>query len=82
MLMKLLRSIFKKEQSIEAYKETMSIDIENIDTFETRTKVNTTKWRPIYEVIYKVYFIDSKIFSDNFIKECKDNSNEARDISR
>ena len=56
--------------------------IENIDTFETRNQVNTIKWRPIYEVIDEAYFIDSKIFSDDFIKECKDNSNEARDIPR
>ena len=41
----------RKEQSTEAYKETMSKDINNIDTYETRTKVNTTKWRQIYEVI-------------------------------
>ena len=38
----------------------MIIDIENIDIIETRTKVNTTKWRPIYEVIDKTYFMDSK----------------------
>ena len=31
----------RKEQSTEAYKETMSIDIENIDTFETINIVNT-----------------------------------------
>ena len=30
----------------------MGQDIENIDTYETRTKVNITQWRPIYEVIY------------------------------
>ena len=71
----------KKEQSTEAYTETMSIDIENIDTFDTITKVNTTKWRQIYEVIDKDYLIGSKCFSEDFIKECKDNSNEAREIS-
>ena len=64
----------------DSYKKTMSIYIENIDTFETRTKVNTTTWRPICEVIYQAYFMGSKLFSDDFIKECKDNSNEARDI--
>ena len=69
-----------KEQTKQAYKETMSIDIEKIDTFETRTKVNTIKWRPIYEVIYEAYFIGSKIFSDDFIEEYKDNSNESGDI--
>ena len=40
------------------------------------------KWRPIYEVIYEAYTKYSKIFSDDFIKECKDNSNEAYDIPR
>ena len=58
----------RKEQSTESYKETMSKDINNIDTYETRTKVNTTKWRPIYEVIDEAYIKDSKIFSDYFIK--------------
>ena len=38
----------RKEQTTEAYKETMRKCINNIDTYETRTKVNTTKWRPIY----------------------------------
>ena len=63
----------KKEQSTEAYKYTMSMDIENIDAFETIIKVNTTKWMPIYEVTDKAYFIGSKMFSDYFIKECKEN---------
>ena len=49
----------------------MSKDIENIDTYETRTKVNTTKWSPIYEVIDKAYIKDSKTFSGDFIKEYK-----------
>ena len=38
----------------------MSMDIDNINTFENRNKVNTTKWRPIYEVIDEAYFIGSK----------------------
>ena len=38
-------------------------------------KVNTTKWMPIYEVIDEAYIKDSKIFPDDFIKECKNNSN-------
>ena len=57
-----------KEQSTEAYKETMSKDINNIDTYETIKKVNTTKWRPINELIEEAYIKDSKIFSDEFIK--------------
>ena len=51
----------------------MSKDINNIDNYETRTKLNTTKWRTIYEVIYEAYIKYYKIFSDNFIKECIDN---------
>ena len=43
-------------------------DIEIIDTYETRTKGNTTKWRPIHEVIDESYTKDSKIFPDDFIK--------------
>ena len=64
-----------KEQNKQAYKETMDIDIENIITFEKRNKVNTTQWRPIYEVTDEDYFIGSKMFSDDFIKKCKDNTN-------
>ena len=60
----------------------MSKDINNIDTYETRTKVSTTKQRPIYEVIYEAYIKGSKIFSDDLIKEYMDNSNEARNIPR
>ena len=55
-------------------------DINNIDTYETRKKVNTTKWRPIYGVIYESYTEESKIFPEDFIRECKKNPNEALDI--
>ena len=58
----------RKERKTEAYKETTGKDIENTDTYETRTKVNTTKWRPIYEVIDEAYIEDSKKFPDDFIK--------------
>ena len=46
----------------------MDIDIDHINTFELRKKVNTIKWRLIYEVIDEAYFIDSKIFSDSFMQ--------------
>ena len=49
----------------------MSKDIDNIDTYETRTKVNTKKWSPIYEVIDETYIEYSKISPDDFIRECK-----------
>ena len=65
----------KKEQNTQAYKDAMDIDIENISTFEQRNKVNTTRWRPIYEVINEAYFIGSKMISDVFMQQCKDNAN-------
>ena len=36
-------------------------DIETIDTYETRTKVDITQWRPIYEVIDESYINESNI---------------------
>ena len=72
----------RKERKTKAYNDTMGQDIENIDTYETRTKVNTKKWRPIYEVIYEAYIKESNIFPDDFIRECKNNSNEGRFIPR
>ena len=41
----------RKERTTKAYKETMIQDTETIDSYENRTKVNITQWRPIYEVI-------------------------------
>ena len=61
----------RKERKTKAYKETMSQDISNIYTYETITKFNTTKWRPIYEVIDEAYIKDSNIFPEDFIRECK-----------
>ena len=58
----------------------MGQDIENIDTYETITKANITQWRPIYEVIYEAYIKESNIFPDDFIRECKNNSNESQFI--
>ena len=57
-----------KEQGTEAYKETMIKYIDNIDTYETRKKDNTKKWRPIYEFIDEAYIKGSKHFPDDFIK--------------
>ena len=52
----------KKERKTQAYKKSMKIDIEIINTFEKRNKVYTTQWRTIYEVIYEDYFKESDIF--------------------
>ena len=46
----------------------MSQDIDNIDPYETRTNVNTTKCKPIYEVIYEAYIEEFKIFPDYLIR--------------
>ena len=51
----------RKERKTKSYKEKMIQDIKNIDTYKTRTKVNTTKWRPIYEFIDEAYIEESKI---------------------
>ena len=59
----------------------MSQDIKNIDTYKTRTKVNITQWRAIYEVIDEAYIKEYNIFPDDFIKECKNNSKEPQFIS-
>ena len=45
-------------------------------------KLIQKKWRPIYEVIYEAYIKGYKISPDDFIKECKNNSNEAQGIRR
>ena len=71
----------RKERTKKAYKVTMIQDIETIDSYENRTKFNITHWRPIYEVIYEAYIKESNILPDDFIRECKMNSNEPRFIS-
>ena len=59
----------------------MSQDINNIDTYETRTKVNTTKWRPIYEVIDEAYIEESNIYL-RILSENVKKSNVELDIPR
>ena len=44
----------KTELKTQAYKKTIKIDIEKINTFEK--KVYTTQWRKIYEDIEEDYF--------------------------
>ena len=56
--------------------------INNIDTYDTGKKVNTTEWRPIYEVRHEAYIKYSKMFAANFIKGCMDNSNKAHNTPR
>ena len=40
----------------------MNIDIENINTFEKRNKVNKPQWRKIYKVTEESYFEEYDIF--------------------
>ena len=61
----------KKERKKKANKKTMIQDIEHIDTYETRTKVNITQWRPIYEVIDEAYIKESNIFPDGLSENVK-----------
>ena len=70
-LTKLSQLILEKERKTKAYKETMSQDISNIDTYETRKNVHTKKWRPIYEVIDEAYIKDSKILSEDLSDNVK-----------
>ena len=64
----------------KAYKETTSQDIKTIDKYEKIRIVNITKWRPIYEVIYKAYINESNIFPDDLLENVK-KSNEPKFIS-
>ena len=59
----------------------MSQYIGNIETYETRTKFYTTKWRPIYEVIDEAYIKDSNI-SPEYLPDNVKNSNVELDIPR
>ena len=63
--------LVRKEIITKAYKETMIQDIEIIDTYETRTKVNIPQWRPIYEVIGEAYIKGSKISLMTLLKNVK-----------
>ena len=56
----------RKERQTKSYKDIMSQDINNVDTYDTRTNINTTKWSSIYEVIYEAYIKESNIFPEDF----------------
>ena len=58
----------KEERKTRAYKETMNIDIENINTFKKRNKLYTTQWRTIYEIIEPEFLNKYDTFPDDFIK--------------
>ena len=62
MLMKPYTFILKNNEKKQAYKETMNIYIDDINTFEIGKKVKTIIWRPIYAVIEEAYFKESENF--------------------
>ena len=51
-----------------------------INSFEKRNKVNTILCRPIYKITEETYFKESEMFPDDFVKQSKDNANEAQFI--
>ena len=71
-------SAVTEEADVDEAKDTMGIEIDYINTCEMRNKVNTIKWRPIYEVIEEAYSKESENFSDDFMQKCKDNANQAQ----
>ena len=57
----------------------MKIDIENINTIETKNKVYTKEWRNIYKVIQPEFKKKkTDIFTGDFIKQCKHNANDSQ----
>ena len=55
----------KEEWNAKSYKETMEMDIENIDIFGKRNKVYTNQLRKIYEVIEPEFFEISVFFPED-----------------
>ena len=80
MLMKSSQYIFKKNKAHNHIKKQWAKILKTLTLMKLEQKWIQNNWRPIYEVLDEAYFIGSKIFSNYFIKECKDNSNEALDI--
>ena len=55
--MNISQYILETERNTQAYEDTMDIDIDKINIFENKYKVNTIKWRQIYEVIDEAYLM-------------------------
>ena len=53
----------------------MNVDIENI------ASTNRKFWRSIYEVIDDYYFKVVKLFPTIFLNQCRNNPNEAQNIT-
>ena len=70
----------KGERKIHSYKETIDIDIENINTSEKINQGYITQCRKIYDIIEPEFLKKTDTFPDDFIKKCKDNENETINI--
>ena len=73
--MKLSQYIFKKNKTHNHIQIQWTFIFIRLIHLKNRNKVNTIKWRPI-----KAYFMDSRLFSDDFMQKCKDNANDAQFI--
>ena len=58
----------------------MNIYIENMNTIKNRYKVYKNRCRTIFEVIQQYLFDENDIFLDDFIKNGKNNENEAHNM--
>ena len=56
------------------YQERMNVDVENI--FNKKQKI----WRPKYEVIDNSYFVATKIFPTELLDQCRNNTNNPKNI--
>ena len=65
----------QEEKKTLEYQEIMNVDIENISSKKQQF------WRPIYEVIENLYFEETKIFPTTVVNQCRENPNEAQNIS-
>ena len=63
----MIRKLILNKKGKKSYKETMNIDIENINTILKRHKHYTKRWRTIYEVIQQELF-DETDFSGCIFK--------------
>ena len=70
----------KKEKKHKYTRKKRTLILISSTHLKKRNKVNTIKWRPIYEVIEEAYLKKSEEFPEDFMKQCKDNEKEAQFI--
>ena len=70
----------RKERTTKAYKEKMSQDIETIDKYDNRRKVNIAQWRPIYMRLYMNLISKSLIYSLMILSDNVKNKNKNHNL--